>query len=190
MVTSDTFMFEEGFNFDEGEGAGGDVDLDVPDFDDTLSEHNLPPSLIEPTLLVRRVPKRKITLPELMIFLKKVIKQSETRKTERVRHAKARVELEVRKKNLEMIMKRVYRDIHRRAGKSKTTFKEIVAEWTREGVVEHLIPVLHLANKGRVMVEQPEMFGEIFLTAAKGAPVEEGPEGPEGDEPEGTEEGG
>jgi|GEM_PF-2412630 len=178
MVTSDTFMFEEGFNFEPQDGDGGGVDMDVADFEDTLTGHNLPPSLIEPTLHVRRVPKRKITLPELMIFLKKVINQSENRQTERVKRAKTRVELEVREKNLEMIMKRVYSDIRRRAINGKTTFREVVAEWTKESVVDHLIPVLHLANKGQIMVEQPEIFGEIFLKPGEGKEDEGGePEG-------------
>ena len=65
-------------------------------------------------------------------------------------------------------MREVYRDIRKLAKGEKTTFKNLVEEWNRENVVAYLIPVLHLANKDKISVEQKDLFGDIFLSPNNG----------------------
>ena len=166
MVSSDTFLFEENLNAGMGdeeeelmEAEGELGDLEEPEFEE---DEDLP-SPLDSQLYVRRVPKRKITLPELMIFLKKVINQAE--KKERVREIKeeTQMQVEVRKKDLERIMKQVHREIRRTAKGDKTTFRELVREWKKEAIVAYLFPVLHLAAKDKIGIEQKELFGEILI---------------------------
>jgi chromatin segregation and condensation protein Rec8/ScpA/Scc1 (kleisin family) len=166
MVSSDTFMFEEALSMAEEEELIEETQ--IVDFDDDIDEDDvLPPSISEPGLAVRRIPKRKITLPELMIFLRKVIKQTESKDSKRLERRERRIEVEVRAKNLEMIMKRVYREIRIKTRRDPTTFKELVGGWDRDNIVEYLVPLLHLANKSKINLEQETLFGDIFITAVK-----------------------
>ena len=160
VVSGQTFMFEESLTLQEEDAP----EEPVADFDTVLEEGGLPPSLIEPTLYVRRIPKRKVTLPELIIFLKRVVGQVE--KKERIRHERdaRQLEVQVTKKNVERIMREVFREIKKLSGGDKTTFRNLVDEWKRESVVAYLIPVLHLANKEKINVDQEELFGDIFIS--------------------------
>jgi len=176
IVTGQTFVFEE--NLSLGELPEGLSEEPIADIDD-ITGKKLPPSLIENMLYVRRIPKRKVTLPELMIFLKRVVTQVEQREIYRHERTERRLDVNISKKNLERIMRDVYRQIVDLSKGDKTTFKELVGEWDRESIVAYLIPILHLANKGRLGVEQQEMFGEILLTPRAALP--QLPEKPEDD---------
>ncbi len=161
VVSGQTFVFEENLSMEEDKEA----EEPVADFDEAVEDENLPPSsLDEPTLYVRRIPKRKVTLPELMVFLKRIIGQVEKKEKRRRSVEERQVEVQISKKNMERIMREVYRDIKRLAKGEKTTFKHLVEEWKRETVVAHLIPVLHLAHKEKIKMEQKELFGDIFLS--------------------------
>lgn len=157
MVSSETFIFEENLSLDHEELA----EEPVAEFD---SEGILPPSTIEPQISVRRVPRRKITLPELMIFLKKVITQVERKDKVKRERALQQIEVQINKRNLERIMRQVHREIRKLARGDKMTFRELCQEWKKEAIVAYFFPVLHLANKNKIIVEQPEIFGEIFLS--------------------------
>lgn len=166
MVSSDTFMFEEALSMAEEEELIEDTQ--IADFDNDIDmDDELPPPIIEPGLAVRRIPKRKITLPELMIFLRKIIKQTESKDSKRLERREKRIELEVRTKNLEMIMKRVYREIRIKTRKDPTTFKELVGDWDRDNIIEYFFPLLHLANKSKISLEQETLFGDIFINSVK-----------------------
>jgi segregation and condensation protein A len=161
IVSGQTFIFEESL-------AGGEEEMDedlVADIDDITGEP-LPPSSIEDNeLLVRRIPKRKVTLPELIVFLKRVVTQVEKKETTWKTEKERRIEVQVAKKNVERIMREVYREIRKLSKGEKTTFKKLVNDWNKESVVAYLMPVLHLANKDKITVEQKEIFGDIFLSA-------------------------
>ncbi len=161
VVSGQTFVFEENLTMEEGEE---EAEEPVADFDET-GEENLPPSsLDEPELYVRRIPKRKVTLPELMVFLKRIIGQAEKKEKRKKESEGRQVEVQISKKNMERIMREVYRDIKKLAGGEKTTFRSLVEEWRKENVVAHLIPVLHLAQRNKIGMEQEKLFGDIFIT--------------------------
>lgn len=161
IVSGQTFIFEESLTLEDGEEA--EAEEAVADFDDLAGEP-LPPSTIEPKVFVRRIPKRKVTLQELMVFLKRVVTQVEKKDKVRREREMRQVEVQISKKNLERIMREVFREIRRLAKGEKTTFRDLVDDWERERIVAYLIPVLHLANKEKISVEQREMFGDIHIS--------------------------
>ena len=58
----------------------------------------------------------------------------------------------------------MYREIRRLSKGQKTTFRDLVEDWRRESIIAYFVPVLHLASKDRINVEQKELFGEIFIS--------------------------
>ncbi len=167
VVSGQTFMFEESLvSTGDAESPEGPVADFESDFESPLEvgEEELPPSLIEPRLYVRRIPKRKVTLPELITFLKRVVGQVEKKERLRREMKEHQLEVQIAKKNVERIMREVYREIRRLSAGGRTTFRELVEEWKRESIIAYLIPVLHLAHKEKINVEQEELFGEIFIS--------------------------
>jgi len=161
IVSGQTFLFEE--NFALGDLPGGLEEEPVAEIDEVTGK-KLPPSSIENMLYVRRIPKRKVTLPELIVFLKRVITQVETREIMRAEREQRHLDVQLNKKNMERIMREVYQQIKTLSKGDKIGFKQLVDDWNRESIVAYLIPVLHLANKNKIKVDQPEMFGEIYLS--------------------------
>jgi len=160
IVSGQTFMFEESLNPNEDEAEDDFEDIDF----DEVTGKELPPSSLEQKLLVRRIPKRKVTLPELIVFLKRVVTQVERKEIVRKEKDEQKLDLQVQKKNVERIMRDVYKQITKLAKGEKTTFKNLVDEWNKEAVVAYLMPVLHLANKEKIALEQKELFGDIFIS--------------------------
>jgi len=163
IVSGQTFMFEETLALGEGDELPQAEDNLVADLDDITGEP-LPPSSLEPKLFVRRIPKRKVTLPELIIFLKRVVTQVEKKGDVLKEQSSRKLEVQINKKNMDRIMREVYRDIRRLSGGDKTTFRNLVDEWKRENIVAYLIPVLHLANKNKINVDQEESYGDIHIS--------------------------
>ncbi len=161
IVSGQTILFEESLSL--GALPDGLEEEPIADIDE-VTGRKLPPSAIEHMLYVRRIPKRKVTLPELMIFLKRVVTQVENRDSILREKVERKLDVQVNKKNMERIMREVYRQIQQLSKGQKVTFKELVDEWKKESIVAYLIPILHLANKDKIKVEQPEMFGEIYLS--------------------------
>jgi segregation and condensation protein A len=164
IVSGKTFIFEENLSLD------GDEDMVenelVADFDDAVGSDPLPPAM-EHGLLVRRIPKRKVTLPELMALLKRVVTQVEKKDIIQKDLSETRLELHLTKKNMDRIMREVYRDIRRLSkdvGGGPTSFKQLVDDWRRENVVAYFLPVLHLANKDKIIMDQKEIYGDILIS--------------------------
>lgn len=156
IVSGQTFVFEGNLAAD-----GQAVEEPVADFDTVGSV--IPQQLMEHKLYVRRIPKRKVTLPELMIFLKRVVNQFDEKETVRKTREGRTMDVQVSKKNLERIMRDVYAQIKSLAGGKNTTFRELVDDWNRESIVAYFIPVLHLAMKDKIRIQQDGPFGEIFI---------------------------
>jgi segregation and condensation protein A len=160
IVSGQTFIFEENLSGGDAEESE-DMTADM----DEITGEPLPPSTIdEQGLLVRRIPKRKVTLPELIVFLKRVVAQVEKKEVAWKSEKENRMDVQVSKKNMERIMREVYRDIKKLSKGEKTTFKALVSDWRKESVVAYLMPVLHLANKDKINMEQKLLFGDIYLS--------------------------
>ena len=66
--------------------------------------------------------------------------------------------------NFEKELKRTFVRIKKEAnGENLAMFSELVEEKSATGVINLLIPILHLANKEKIAIWQEEIFGEIFI---------------------------
>lgn len=119
---------------------------------------------------IKRIPKRQVSLDELIKALKKALEVRERRIKRRfIWRARLRREVLIEEditKKIEEIMNEI-EEIMRRSGKEKIEFREIVEEWNREKIVEHFIPILHLEQNEKIKTEQPEFFKEIWISKVK-----------------------
>ena len=127
---------------------------------------------IDPTLLklaypIKRLPKRQITLDELIAALKKTM-GIEKRREERASYARAQLEAQINweediEKKIQKVLKEIEEDI-KKSKLGKITFKQLVEEWKRDRIIDKFIPVLHLEKDRKVKTEQEEFFKEIWIS--------------------------
>lgn len=119
-----------------------------------------------------RIPKRRITLEELVDALGRAF-ATEERRTERKVRAKRRFEEAVHinefdiEKEIEGLYSRISTVLTRMI-KGTMTFSELVPNWERDKIVNTFLPLLHLNNEGKVTCEQKEMFKEIYIKLKEG----------------------
>ncbi len=135
--------------------------------DKPFAELGIDPNLVQLGYPMRRVPKRQVTLEELIVALRKAIDVRE-RKEERVRTAKRQLQtISIEEEDIEVrsekIMKEIDALIHK-LKKDKVEFSEIVKDWKREKIIEKFVPILHLESNGRLVGEQEEFFKEILIS--------------------------
>jgi chromatin segregation and condensation protein Rec8/ScpA/Scc1 (kleisin family) len=131
-----------------------------------FEELGLDPNQISLGYPMKRIPKRQVTLEELMAALKAATRVKERRDIRHrlwKEHATANIQTgEGIEQRIERIMGNIDRMLAA-AQTGKVEFKEIVKEWRREKIVEHLLPVLHLEQEQKIETEQIEFFREIFV---------------------------
>jgi segregation and condensation protein A len=116
---------------------------------------------------IKRIPLRKVTLEELIYALKKAFEIRERREI-RKRRIKERVDvlLQVEEEDItERINTLLFhiKKILEELEKEEIEFSKLVDEWKREKIVKTFIPILHLAQEGKVSCEQRELFDEIYI---------------------------
>jgi len=114
---------------------------------------------------MKRIPKRQVTLDELVAALRKALAVKE-RKTERVIVARGQLENigtedEDLTKRSEVMMKEIEDMLTKM---SKVEFSKIVKSWKRDKIVEKFIPLLHLENDKKISCEQEDYFKEIMIS--------------------------
>jgi len=123
------------------------------------------PNLIKLGLPMKRIPKRQVTIDELVTALRKALTVRE-KKVVRHRLWKQRVQLELpTEEDITERIEKMMLDIEAALAKSKkdsVKFKDLV-EWNREKVVERFIPLLHLEQSMKVRTDQEEFFKEIYI---------------------------
>src|SRR4030042_959669 len=130
--------------------------------DDTLRLLAAIPPLQPP---LKRIPLRNVTLNELITSLRKAYDVQERRTERKVRM----------KRTVEMAMPAPTEDITERINKllnsinsalaeiDNIEFSRLVKRWGRKEIVETLIPLLHLAQDGKINLMQDELFKEIMV---------------------------
>ena len=124
------------------------------------------PNLVQLGLPMRRMPKRQITIDELIDALKKAMVVTR-RKVERRKIWRARLQAEISEED---IMKRIEKmiseidELMKKTNKDKVGFSDIVKKWKRDKIIEKFIPLLHLENDGKIETEQEDYFKEIYIT--------------------------
>jgi len=127
------------------------------------------PNLIQLGLPMRRIPKRQVTLDELVFALKKALNVRVKRDIRRriwKERLQANIEGEDITKKIEHVMKEI-NDLMEKLKKDKLEFKQVVDKWNRDQVVDHLIPLLHLEQNKKIKTEQEEFFKEIYISVRK-----------------------
>lgn len=125
------------------------------------------PNLVKLGLPMKRAPKRQVTIDELVVALKKALNVREKR-VERTQRIRKRLRRELKAhddmiKRIDKIMGTI--EARMESGHTdKLKFSDIVGEWNRDEIVNHLIPVLHLEKNQKVKTDQEDFFREIFIS--------------------------
>lgn len=117
-----------------------------------------------PMLSLRtRIPrKRKVTLNELMSALEEVFEDQKRRQEKPV--IKENMIINVPQYDITQRMKEIYGKVKKGADAGGlVTFSSLLKERNRKEIIYTLIPILHLAQDGRLSVFQEKFFGEIFI---------------------------
>ncbi|MEM5829773.1 MAG: segregation/condensation protein A [Candidatus Aenigmatarchaeota archaeon] len=127
------------------------------------------PNLVQLGVPLRRIPKRQITLDELILALRKAIAVRE-RRIERKRKWRERIELQIKEeditKRIEEMMKEID-ELMKKLNSDKVGFSQIVKKWERKRIVDKFVPLLHLENNGKIETEQEDFFKEIWISRIK-----------------------
>lgn len=135
--------------------------------DKPFAELGIDPNLVQLGYPVKRVPKRQVTLEELIVALRKALAVRE-RKEQRIKVARRQLEVvDVAEEDItqktEKMLKEI-EDLMEKLHKDKVEFSQIVKEWKREKIVEKFVPLLHLEHDGKVVGEQEDFFKEILIS--------------------------
>lgn len=131
-----------------------------------FAELGIDPNLVQLGYPMKRVPKRQVTLDELIVALKKALAVRE-RKTERVKIARQQLadiggEEEDITKRTEAILKEVD-ELMKKLNQDKIEFSKIVGEWKKDKIINKFVPLLHLEHDQKISCEQEDYFKEIYI---------------------------
>lgn len=146
-------IFEEEETFEEIAKEKPFVDLGID------------PNLIKLGLPMKRMPKRQITLNELIVALKKALAVRE-KKVERRRIWRAQLQAEIGEEDITKRIEEMMNEIDqlmKKLNETKLKFSQIVEKWNRDEIVGHFVPLLHLEQDNKVKCEQEEFFKEIYI---------------------------
>ncbi|MFH0948910.1 MAG: ScpA family protein [Candidatus Aenigmatarchaeota archaeon] len=107
-----------------------------------------------------RKPTRKIMLDELIRALQKTVEFKQKKEEHGLRIRKAVAGLINEPTDIEKQIKRIFDQILK-AG--TITFSRLVPVWQRKEIVAAFVPLLHLAQRGKISCDQEEMFKEIYI---------------------------
>ncbi|MEM7825662.1 MAG: segregation/condensation protein A [Candidatus Aenigmatarchaeota archaeon] len=124
------------------------------------------PNLVQLGLPIKRIPKRQVTIEELISALRKALAVRE-RKVERRRVWRARIQAQITEEDITKKIDHIMNEIDELMQKLKTSklkFSQIVEDWNRDQIVDHFVPLLHLEQDEKVVTEQEEFFKDIYIT--------------------------
>ena len=124
------------------------------------------PDLVQLGYPIKRIPKRQVTLDELISALRKALTVKE-RKTERKRIWRAQLQAEITEEDITERIEKIMRKIEElieKSKKDKLEFRKLVRKWDREKIVEYLTPLLHLEQNEKIICEQEDYFKEIMIS--------------------------
>lgn len=116
---------------------------------------------------VRRHAKRRVTLSELIEELKNATKRkerSDIRRLRAVHHENVDAFVAVHSEDIEKQIEQLSGVLKKRQDEREyILFSELVTVKTPEDVVKTYIPLLFMANRRQIKLEQLEIFGDIFI---------------------------
>jgi chromatin segregation and condensation protein Rec8/ScpA/Scc1 (kleisin family) len=135
---------------------------EIPEFFD------IRPEMLKLAYPVKRIPRRQITLDELIIALKKAMEVEKRRKERKevlLQRLQKGIDLEEDVERRIQIVLRKIEDLYFK--KSKVEFRDIVDKWERSEIVKNFLPILHLEKNKEIKTEQPDFFKEIWIYLTK-----------------------
>ena len=138
-----------------------DEDLFEEEYNNALNQNQEEIQTLIPRLPQPR--KRKVSIYDLMGALKKALEVKE-RRLIRNTHS-FDIEIPNKKPNVNLIMQNLFLKIKRFfiTGNKNLSFSKLIPSDTKEDKVSTFIPLLHLANKNKINIEQRTPFGEIEI---------------------------
>jgi len=131
-----------------------------------LEQLGIDPNLIQLGVPIKRIPKRQITLDELMGALKKAMEVRVKREIRRqVWEERLKVQFTEEQdiaRRIDEMMEEIEKGI-KRSKEGAVTFNDVVKEWKREEVVGKFIPLLHLEQNQKIETKQEDFFKEIYI---------------------------
>ena len=124
------------------------------------------PNLIQLGLPMKRLPRRQVTLDELITALRKVLVVTE-RRTERRRLWQSKLQAQISEEDIGKRIEKLMNDIDKlmeKMEKDKVEFSQVVAKWSRNRIVDSFIPLLHLEQNQKIKTEQEDFFKEIWIS--------------------------
>jgi chromatin segregation and condensation protein Rec8/ScpA/Scc1 (kleisin family) len=131
--------------------------------DEQLIDLSQVPDLETP---IKRTPRRRVTLEELVSALEKAFRTKEIREDKRVRARRRVEELLEDEEDIEERIEKLYLQISGildELKRGEITFEKLVPKWEREEIVSRFLPLLHLCQQGKVSCEQKEIFKDILI---------------------------
>jgi segregation and condensation protein A len=114
--------------------------------------------------------RRKVTLFELIDALKKAI-EVDTRRKERFLELRSPPKtFEIKKPNIFSKIQSVFlklKELIKRFKSKLIPFEEIIPSTEKKDIIWTLIPLLHLANEGKLELLQDSPFGKIFIKTSE-----------------------
>jgi len=123
--------------------------------------------------LQSRIPlprKRKVTIFELVESLKKAIEVDERRRMRVLDLKPAPRLLNIKKPDIFSKIQVVFsklKDLMKKFKNKLIPFDEIIPSTDKKDIIWTLIPLLHLANQGKIEFVQEEAFGKIFIKTSE-----------------------
>ncbi len=134
----------------------------VPEIEEEKKKVESPP--VEPLdIPLKRQPKRKVSVAELIDALKKII---ETRERKERKFSRMRDRIEISEEDVTSKIDALYDKICSVFDElsAPITFKKLVGDWNRTRIVNNFVPLLHLAHQNKIDCSQDEFFGEIYIS--------------------------
>lgn len=119
---------------------------------------------------IKRMPLKNVTLTELITSLRKAFEVQERRKARKERRiaivGNVFAEPDDITERIDRLLAQI-KGILAEIENGKIEFSKLVADWKREKIVKTLMPMLHLAQEGKIDYAQGELFQEIFVELKK-----------------------
>lgn len=134
----------------------------VPEIEEEKKKIESPP--VEPLdIPLKRQPRRKVSVGELIDALKKII---ETRERKERKFSRMRDRIEISEEDVTAKIDALYDKICSVFDElsAPITFKKLVGDWNRTRIVNNFIPLLHLAHQNKIDCSQDEFFGDIWIS--------------------------
>jgi segregation and condensation protein A len=123
------------------------------------------PNLVKLGLPMKRIPRRQITLEELMGALQKAM-QVRVRRDLRKHAWRQRIASQIVEEDITKRIERMMNEIETAMKKNKeneVNFKQLVEEWNKDQIISHFIPMLHLEQNKKISTQQVEFFKDIII---------------------------